>query len=122
MRKLKLHELDRISVNEFKRARKTPIIVVLDNIRSLHNVGSIFRTSDAFRLQSIFLCGITSTPPHKEIHKTALGAEDAVSWRYFDKTTKALELLKQEGYLLIGVEQVEGSISLPEFKPVKGDK
>ena len=122
MRKLKLHELGRITIDQFKEAPKTPIVVVLDNVRSLHNVGSIFRTSDAFRLQSIFLCGITSTPPHKEIHKTALGAEDAVSWRYFDKTTKALELLKQEGYLLIGIEQVEGSISLAEFKPVKGDK
>lgn len=122
MRKLKLHELDRISVNEFKRARKTPIIVVLDNIRSLHNVGSIFRTSDAFRLQSIFLCGITATPPHKEIHKTALGAEESVEWHYFNKTTEAAEKLKKEGFLLIGIEQTEGSVSLPEFEADKEKK
>ncbi|MGQ1889062.1 RNA methyltransferase [Thermophagus sp. OGC60D27] len=122
MRKLKLHELGRITVDQFKEAPKTPIVVVLDNVRSLHNVGSIFRTSDAFRLHAIYLCGITSTPPHKEIHKTALGAEDAVSWRYFDKTTEAVELLKKEGFLLIGVEQVEGSVSLPDFTPVKGEK
>lgn len=117
MRKLKLNELGRISVKEFKQIPKTPIVVILDNVRSLHNVGSVFRTSDAFRLQAIYLCGITSTPPHKEIHKTALGAEDSVEWYYFDKTIDAAEKLKQEGYLLIGVEQVEGSITLESFVP-----
>ncbi|WP_016777500.1 RNA methyltransferase [Anaerophaga thermohalophila] len=117
MRKLKLHELGRISVKEFKNVPKTPIIVVLDNIRSLHNVGSIFRTSDAFRIRSIFLCGITATPPHKEIHKTALGAEESVEWHYFNKTTDAVKKLKREGFLLIGIEQTEGSINLPAFEP-----
>lgn len=117
MRKLKLHELGRITVKEFKNVPKPPIIVVLDNIRSLHNVGSIFRTSDAFRIRSIFLCGITATPPHKEIHKTALGAEESVEWHYYNKTTDAVEKLKKEGFLLIGIEQTEGSISLPAFEP-----
>lgn len=117
MRKLKLNELGRISVNEFKESPKTPIIVVLDNIRSLHNVGSIFRTSDAFRLEAVYLCGITSTPPHKEIHKTALGAEDSVEWRYFNETTDAVEKLKKDGYLAIGIEQVEGSTELNTFEP-----
>ena len=117
MRKLKLNELGRISVNEFKESTKTPVVVVLDNVRSLHNVGSIFRTSDAFRLEAVYLCGITSTPPHKEIHKTALGAEDSVEWHYFNETTDAVEKLKGEGYLPIGIEQVEGSTSLSGFKP-----
>jgi tRNA G18 (ribose-2'-O)-methylase SpoU len=117
MRKLKLSELGRISVNEFKESEKTPIIVVLDNIRSLHNVGSIFRTSDAFRLEAVYLCGITSTPPHKEIHKTALGAENSVEWHYFNETTDAVKKLKQEGYFLIGIEQVEGSTGLNTFHP-----
>ncbi|MBZ4677285.1 MAG: TrmH family methyltransferase [Anaerophaga sp.] len=117
MRKLKLDELGRISVKEFKKVAKTPIIVVLDNIRSLHNVGSIFRTSDAFRIRSVFLCGITATPPHKEIHKTALGAEESVEWHYFNKTTDAVEMLKKEGFFLIGIEQTDESISLPAFEP-----
>ncbi len=117
MRKLKLSELGRITLDEFKGSSKTPIVVVLDNIRSLHNVGSIFRTSDAFRLEAIYLCGITSTPPNKEIHKTALGAEDSVNWHYYDETTEATEKLKKEGYFLIGIEQVEGSINLQDFKP-----
>jgi 23S rRNA (guanosine2251-2'-O)-methyltransferase len=117
MRKLKLNELNRISVNQFKDSDKTPIIVVLDNVRSLHNVGSIFRTSDAFRLEAVYLCGITSTPPHKEIHKTALGAEDSIKWHYFNETTDAIEKLKQDGYLLVGIEQVEGSTPLNEFAP-----
>ncbi len=122
MRKLKLTELDRISVTEFKKAHKSPVVVILDNVRSLHNVGSIFRTSDAFRLQAVYLCGITSTPPHKEIHKTALGAEESVEWRYFDKTTEAAEKLKQNGYLLIGVEQVDDSIKLDRFETDKNTK
>lgn len=117
MRKLKLHELGRISVNEFKESAKTPIVVVLDNVRSLHNVGSIFRTADAFRLGAVYLCGITSTPSHKEIHKTALGAEDSVEWHYFNETTDAVEKLKKDGYLAIGIEQVEGSTNLNAFRP-----
>lgn len=117
MRKLKLNELGRISVSQFKESTKTPIVVVLDNVRSLHNVGSIFRTSDAFRLEAVYLCGITSTPPNKEIHKTALGAEDSVEWHFFNETTDALEKLRQDKYLLIGIEQVEGSTPLNEFSP-----
>ncbi|WP_010663566.1 RNA methyltransferase [Marinilabilia salmonicolor] len=116
MRKLKLNELGRISVKQFKESPKTPIIVVLDNVRSLHNVGSIFRTSDAFRLEAVYLCGITSAPPHKEIHKTALGAEDSVKWQYFNETTEAIEKLKSNGYLLLGIEQVEKSTPLEEFQ------
>lgn len=122
MRKLKLNELGRISVDQFKLYSKTPIVVVLDNVRSLHNVGSIFRTSDAFRLQGVYLCGITSTPPHKEIHKTALGAEDSVEWHYFNETTDAVEKLKKDGYLVLGIEQVEGSISLENFEPNPNSK
>ena len=116
MRKLKIDELNRISTEEFKTARKTPVVVVLDNIRSLHNVGSIFRTSDALRLEAVYLCGITSKPPHKEIHKTALGAEDAMEWHYFERTIDAIEKLKKDKYFLIGVEQVEGSMDLRAFR------
>lgn len=122
MRKLKLNELNRLSVEAFKEAEKTPVVVVLDNVRSLHNVGSIFRTADAFCLQEIFLCGITSTPPHNEIHKTALGAEDSVKWSYHEETTELLQQLKADQYILIGIEQVEGSTNLSEFKPTPGKK
>jgi tRNA G18 (ribose-2'-O)-methylase SpoU len=117
MRKLKLEELNRISVEDYKESSKTPVVVVLDNIRSLHNVGSIFRTSDALRLEAVYLCGITSTPPHKEIHKTALGAEDSVDWHFFKETMEAVKKLKKDGYLLIGLEQVEGSTDLRNFTP-----
>jgi 23S rRNA (guanosine2251-2'-O)-methyltransferase len=122
MRKLRINELGRISVNDFKSTEKIPIIVVLDNVRSLHNVGSIFRTSDAFCLEAIYLCGITSTPPNKEIHKTALGAEESMQWHYFDKTIDAAIKLKEQGYFLIGIEQVEGSTSLETFEPQKKQK
>lgn len=115
MRKLKIDELNRISTEEFKNLPKTPVVVVLDNIRSLHNVGSIFRTSDALRLEAVYLCGITSTPPHKEIHKTALGAEDSVEWHYFERTIDAIKKLKEKQYSLIGVEQVEESTDLRTF-------
>ena len=117
MRKLKLEELNRISVEDYKESSKTPVVVILDNIRSLHNVGSIFRTSDALRLEAVYLCGITSTPPHKEIHKTALGAEDSVDWHFFKETMEAVKKLKKDGYLLIGLEQVEGSTDLRDFRP-----
>ncbi|MCE5178990.1 MAG: RNA methyltransferase [Porphyromonadaceae bacterium] len=111
-RKLKLEELHRISVDEFREARKIPLIVVLDNVRSQHNIGSVFRTSDAFRVEEILLCGITATPPNVDIHKTALGAEDAVRWRYFEETLDAVQALKSAGYTVFSIEQAENSISL----------
>jgi len=117
MRKLKITELNRLSTKEFKTSEKHKIVVVLDNIRSLNNVGSIFRTADAFKLESVVLCGITATPPHNEIHKTALGAEDAMEWQYFEKTEDAVNKLKSEGYTIAAVEQVDKSILLTDFKP-----
>ena len=101
MRKLKLSELNRISVEEFKHSPKTPIIIVLDNIRSLHNIGSVFRTADAFRLEAIYLCGITGTPPNKEIHKSALGATESVEWKYFENTREAINVLKEKTFSLV---------------------
>lgn len=111
-RKLKLEELCRISVDEFREANKLPLTVVLDNVRSQHNIGSVFRTGDAFRVDEILLCGITATPPNVEIHKTALGAEDAVRWRYFEDTLDAVQFLKTAGYTVYAIEQAENSISL----------
>ena len=122
MRKLKLSELNRISVEEFKSSEKTPIIVVLDNVRSLHNIGSTFRTADAFRLESIYLCGITGTPPNKEIHKTALGSTESVEWKYFENTLNAVNTLKENKYSVYAVEQAEGSTSLSEFEISKNEK
>jgi tRNA G18 (ribose-2'-O)-methylase SpoU len=122
MRKLKNEELNRLSVEEFKETAKVPISVVLDNVRSCNNIGSVFRTSDALLIEKIYLCGITATPPNKEIHKTALDAEKSVAWQYFAETTDAVAHLKQEGYLVYAVEQVENSIMLPDFKPEKGQK
>ena len=116
MRKLKITELNRISVEEFKEARKLPLVVVLDNIRSLHNIGSVFRTSDAFRIECIYLCGITATPPHPAMHKTALGAEFTVDWKYVDNAVEAVDNLKQEGYTVYSVEQAEGSIMLNDLQ------
>jgi len=116
MRKLKITELKRLSPEDFKRAEKTPLIVVLDNVRSLHNVGSVFRTSDAFLIEAIYLCGITATPPNAEIHKTALGAEDTVVWKYFGKTIDAVHNLKQNGYSILAVEQAENSIPIEELQ------
>ena len=110
MRKLKITELNRISVEEFKEAEKLPLVVVLDNIRSLHNIGSVFRTSDAFRIECIYLCGITAIPPHPEMHKTALGAEFTVDWKYVDNSVEAVDNLKAEGYIVYSVEQAEGSV------------
>lgn len=115
MRKLSNSELNRISVDEFKKSDKTPIIVVLDNVRSLNNIGSIFRTADAFKLEAIYLCGICATPPHKEIHKTALGAEDSVYWEYFETAKEAVWKLKKEEYEVVAVEQTEKSIMLEKF-------
>ena len=115
MRKLKITELNRISVEEFKEAEKLPLVVVLDNIRSLHNIGSVFRTSDAFRIECIYLCGITATPPHQEMHTTALGAEFTVDWKYVDNSVEAVDNLKSEGYIVYSVEQAEGSVMLDEL-------
>lgn len=114
-RKLLNEELNRLSAEEYKEAEKLPLVVVLDNVRSLNNIGSVFRTSDAFRLSKIYLCGITATPPHREIHKTALGAEESVDWVYFEETTDAVQELKNEGFTILAVEQVENSISLETF-------
>ena len=121
-RKLKITELNRISTEEFKEAKKLPLVVVLDNIRSLHNIGSVFRTSDAFRIECIYLCGITATPPHAEMHKTALGAEFTVDWKYVNNTVEAVDNLKNEGYTVYSVEQAEGSIMLNELTLDKNRK
>ena len=117
MRKLKITELKRLTTDEFKQAEKIPLVVVLDNVRSLHNVGSVFRTADAFLVESVYLCGITSTPPHAEIHKTALGAEDSVNWKYFENTVEAVDELKKQGFTVFAIEQAEGSTSLETIHP-----
>ena len=122
MRKLKITELNRISAREFKEAQKLPLIVILDHVRSMHNVGSVFRTSDAFRVERIYLCGITATPPHAEIHKTALGAEDAVEWIYEQDTITVVENLQADGVEVLAIEQVEGSCMLQSFQPVEGKR
>ena len=121
-RKKLVTEMGRISGDDFRNAEKLPLIVVLDNVRSLHNVGSVFRTSDAFRVQRILLCGITATPPNTEIHKTALGAEDSVEWQYFNDTREAVNLLHEEGYKVFSIEQVEGSTALQDLKLECGTK
>lgn len=121
-RKLKITELNRISVEAFKEADKLPLVVVLDNIRSLHNIGSVFRTSDAFRVECICLCGITAVPPHAEIHKTALGAEDTVDWKYYQNTVDAVDELKQNGYTVFSIEQVEGSTMLDKWEMDRNKK
>ena len=115
MRKLKITELNRISIEEFKEADKLPLVVVLDDIRSLHNIGSVFRTADAFRIECIYLCGITATPPHPEMHKTALGAEFTVDWKYVNNAVETVDNLRSEGYVVYSVEQAEGSIMLDEL-------
>src|SRR5579872_6967675 len=115
MRKLGMDELHRLSVNEFRQSEKTPVMVVLDNIRSMHNVGSVFRTADAFLLQGIYLCGFTPRPPHRDIHKTALGATETVEWRYFATSAEAVRELRSAGYAVFAVEQTEGSVPLQEF-------
>jgi len=117
MRKLKITEMGRMSVEQFHEAEKMPLVVVLDGVRSLYNVGSVFRTGDAFRIAGVVLCGITATPPNAEIHKTALGAEDSVAWRHFEDTMEAVRWLREEGYTLLAVEQCEGSTMLQDFTP-----
>ena len=114
-RKLKVEELNRIDIQEFKEARKINLTVVLDNVRSLNNIGSVFRTSDAFRVNEILLCGITATPPHVEIHKTALGAEDSMSWKYYEDTLSAINELKEKNYTVFAIEQTENSTLLTDL-------
>lgn len=108
--------MQRLSVDEFHEAAKLPLIVVLDDVRSLHNVGSVFRSGDAFRVEAVYLCGITATPPHPEIHKTALGGEDSVAWRYFPTATEAVESLHNDGFFVYSIEQVEGSTKLQNLQ------
>ncbi len=122
MRKLKVTELNRLTPEAFKESRKIPLVVVLDHVRSLNNVGSVFRTSDAFRVEAIYLCGITACPPHAEIHKTALGAEETVDWKYFNDTLEAVENLKQTGYTVCAIEQAEGSVLLDNLLLDKNKK
>lgn len=112
--------MNRLTVDDFKRADKMPLVVVLDDVRSMYNVGSIFRTGDAFRIEAVYLCGISATPPHAEIHKTALGAEDSVDWEYFKTAAEAVGALKAEGYTVYAVEQAEGSTMLHDFVPEPG--
>jgi len=115
MKKLKLDELNRVSVSEFKSSKKLPVVVVLDNVRSMHNIGSIFRTADGFAVEQVCLCGITAQPPHREIEKTALGATQSINWAYFPDTISAVNTLRAEGYLIIAIEQAENSSMLNEF-------
>ena len=122
MRKLRNNELNRISVEEYKIAKKTPLVVILDNIRSCNNIGSVFRTSDALLIKKILLCGITATPPNKDIHKTALDAEKSVDWEYLENTEDAVVKLQKNGYKVYAIEQVENSILLPDFKPAENEK
>ncbi len=122
MRKLLNSELNRLSIEEFKGTKKTPLIVILDDIRSLNNIGSVFRTADAFLVQEVFICGITAQPPHREIHKTALGATESVNWTYFKSIEKAIEKIKELGFKTYAVEQTDDSIQFDKFHPQKDDK
>lgn len=122
MRKLKMHELNRVSLEKFQEIQKIPVVLVLDNIRSQHNIGSVFRTADAFRVEKIFLCGISATPPNREIQKTALGATESVQWVYSEDVSAAVKNLKESGYQVVAVEQAEGSISLADYQPPAGGK
>lgn len=119
MRKLTTKELNRFSIDEFKTADKIPLVIVLDNIRSQNNIGSVFRTADAFRVSEIHLCGITAIPPHREIHKTALGATDSVSWKYFKSTSDSIRELKSAGFIICAVEQTTSSIRIDQFCPAE---
>lgn len=122
MRKLLNSELERKTIEQFRISEKSPFVIILDNVRSQSNVGSIFRTADAFLTKAIYLCGITAKPPHREIQKTALGSTESVAWKYFPKTIDAIYKLKEEGHIIIGIEQVEGSIALNDFKVETGKK
>jgi len=122
MRKLKNEELSRLDIERFKQAKKTPLIIVLDDIRSLNNIGSVFRTSDAFLIEKIYLCGITATPPHKDIRKTALGATESVAWEYVEHAVALIRELEQAGYTTIAIEQAENATMLHDFKMVQDQK
>ena len=122
MRKLENSELERKSIEAFKQSEKTPLILVLDDIRSLHNIGSVFRTADAFLIEKIYLCGITATPPNKEIHKTALGATETVAWEHKENVLEVIEKLKKEKVMTLAIEQVESAIFLQNFEVKKGEK
>jgi tRNA G18 (ribose-2'-O)-methylase SpoU len=122
MRKLSNPELNRKSVDDFRASPKSPFILVLDNVRSMNNVGSVFRTADAFIIEALWLCGITATPPHREIQKTALGATESVAWRYFSTTVEAVKELKEKGYVIVSVEQAVGAVSLDSYAPAAGEK
>lgn len=122
MRKLKLEELNRVDIEGFKQQKKLPVVVVLDNIRSMHNVGSTFRTADGFCVEKVILCGITAQPPHREIEKTALGATHSVDWQYFEHTIDAITELRSQGYQIIAIEQAENSTFLNQFTPVDNQK
>jgi len=122
MRKLKLDELNRVDIQEFKEQDKLPVVVVLDNVRSMHNVGSVFRTADGFSIEKVVLCGITAQPPHREIEKTALGATQSVDWIHFEDTLDAIDALRSEGYQIIAIEQAENSTMLNTFKPSVNQK
>ena len=119
MRKLKMDELNRVNVGTFKTQEKLPVVLILDSVRSLHNVGSVFRTADAFAIEQIILCGITGQPPHREIEKTALGATQSVSWEHYDDIQEALKKLKKENYQIVAIEQATGSVMLNNFEPEK---
>lgn len=117
-----MDELRRKSPEAFRQSEKFPLMLVLDNVRSMMNTGSVFRTADAFLLEGIFLCGITATPPHREIHKTALGADETVTWRYYEDCCQAVAFLRQEGYKVYALEQTSGSTDLLRFQPLPGEK
>jgi 23S rRNA (guanosine2251-2'-O)-methyltransferase len=122
LKKLKLDELSRVGVKEFKEQEKLPVVVVLDNVRSMHNVGSVFRTADGFSISKLILCGITAQPPHREIEKTALGATQSVDWQHYPDTLLALDDLRAEGYKIIAIEQASGSIMLNNYEPLPDEK
>ena len=122
MQKLKLDDLNRVSVDEFKTQEKLPVVVVLDNVRSMHNVGSVFRTGDGFSIEKLYLCGITAQPPHREIEKTALGATASVDWIHYENTLDAVAALRADGYQIIAIEQAKGSIMLNTFEPAQDAK
>ena len=122
MRKLLNSELDRKSVDQFRVSQKSPLVIVLDNVRSQSNIGSVFRTADAFLVESICLCGITAQPPHREIQKTALGATESVEWKYYSSTIDAVDDLRKQGYIIIAIEQAEGSVELQDVTVEKGKK
>ena len=122
MKKLSMSDLNRITPEEFKNSEKMPVVIVLDDVRSAYNVGSIFRTADAFRIFGIYICGISARPPHKDISKTALGATESVEWKYYQDVREAVKSLKEDGYTVYAIEQVDESISLEKFQPENGSK